>query len=121
MKTSDKIEYLQIKIMCFPHVLRQLCGILLKYSLLACTWNMSECIKNRRLLIKWTPRKIFFREYYQCPEGDSYKIPENMITEGQTCAAIFPEDNNWHRVVVKRIQDESYVEVWFVYVFSDIL
>ena len=34
-----------------------------------------------------------------------------MITEGQTCAAIFPEDNNWHRVVITRIQDESYVEV----------
>ena len=23
-----------------------------------------------------------------------------MITEGQTCAAIFPEDNNWHRVLL---------------------
>ena len=51
------------------------------------------------------------REYYDCNRGDEYRMPQRMINEGMVCAAIFPEDNNWHRVVIIGIYDENYVEV----------
>ena len=42
-------------------------------------------------------------------------MPQSMINEGQVCAAIFPEDNNWHRVVITGIFDDNYVEVLVFY------
>ncbi|XP_033763403.1 uncharacterized protein LOC117344681 [Pecten maximus] len=51
---------------------------------------------------------------YCSAEGDQYKVPDYLLTVGQIVAAIFPEDNNWHRCVVTALNVDKYVEVYFV-------
>lgn len=51
---------------------------------------------------------------YCSAEGDQYKIPDYLLTVGQTVAAVFPEDNNWHRCVVTGLNVDKYVEMYFV-------
>ncbi|XP_060065757.1 tudor domain-containing protein 5-like [Ylistrum balloti] len=51
---------------------------------------------------------------YCSAEGDQYKVPDYLLIVGQIVAAIFPEDNNWHRCVVSALNVDKYVEVYFV-------
>ena len=44
--------------------------------------------------------------------SDTYVMPEALITIGQPCAAIFPEDENWHRVTITGIASIDFVEVY---------
>ena len=45
-------------------------------------------------------------------------IPDSLLAPGQVCAAIFPEDHNWHRAVIidTMMKDDNFVQVshWFV-------
>ena len=56
-----------------------------------------------------------FRETYDGPDSEAYNIPPSLISVGQICAAIFPEDGNWHRVTITGIRDRDFVDVslWF--------
>ncbi|XP_074654006.1 uncharacterized protein LOC141908083 isoform X2 [Tubulanus polymorphus] len=55
--------------------------------------------------------------FYNNPvNNEKYRMPTSMIAVGQLCAAIFPEDSNWHRCVITHIydQNESMIEVYYV-------
>ncbi|XP_013402320.1 tudor domain-containing protein 5 isoform X2 [Lingula anatina] len=53
-------------------------------------------------------------EVYYGQEGDRYALPESLIAIGQPCVAIFPEDQNWHRVSITGIPNIDFVEVYYV-------
>ena len=38
-------------------------------------------------------------------------MPESMITVGQVCVAIFPEDENWHRALITGVKNIDYIMV----------
>ena len=48
---------------------------------------------------------------YCAPSGDEYKMPESMIQPGQVCAALYAQDDNWHRAYITGIKSLDYVEV----------
>lgn len=47
-------------------------------------------------------------------ETDAYRMPESLMVPGQICAALFPEDNNWHRGVITGSNDAGFIEVYYV-------
>ena len=51
------------------------------------------------------------RESYSREAGMRYRIPSEMVTVGLIVAAIFPEDENWHRCVITGMCPGNYVEV----------
>ncbi|XP_074655450.1 uncharacterized protein LOC141909021 [Tubulanus polymorphus] len=52
---------------------------------------------------------------YWGPEGVEYQMPDFMFQVGQVCAAVFPQDNNWHRCCITKVLPNSdVVEVYFV-------
>ncbi|KAL5012203.1 hypothetical protein ScPMuIL_010754 [Solemya velum] len=51
---------------------------------------------------------------YYSSEGENYEMPDNMLTAGQLCAVLFPEDENWHRGVITAIKDNNFIEVYYV-------
>nr|XP_022323626.1 tudor domain-containing protein 5-like [Crassostrea virginica] len=53
-------------------------------------------------------------ESYSREAGMRYRIPSEMVTVGLIVAAIFPEDENWHRCVITGMCPGNYVEVYFV-------
>ncbi len=58
-----------------------------------------------------------FRRYYKdSPEGNSYQMPPELIKPGQIGAAIFPEDNDWHRVEIlsTALENKDFVDVSLV-------
>ncbi|XP_076353729.1 tudor domain-containing protein 5-like isoform X2 [Tachypleus tridentatus] len=46
--------------------------------------------------------------------GDFYRIPNSNIMIGGVCAALFPEDDNWHRALITGIPSHDIVEVLYV-------
>ena len=63
----------------------------------------------------WILQLAFYnREFYYGPRSKEFTIPESMMAIGQAGVAIFPEDNNWHRVTIVSFKDLDYVEVFFV-------
>ena len=56
----------------------------------------------------------YFSESYNSRAGDAYRMPENLIAVGQVCAALFPEDSNWHRAVITQIVNEDYIKCYYV-------
>ena len=38
-------------------------------------------------------------------------MPDSLIMIGQVCVAIYPDDNNWHRVTITGIHSLDFVEV----------
>lgn len=46
--------------------------------------------------------------------GMLYRIPSEIVAVGLLVAAIFPEDDNWHRCVITGMGPGNYVEVYFV-------
>ncbi|GAB1597772.1 uncharacterized protein LOC115217252 isoform X3 [Argonauta hians] len=51
---------------------------------------------------------------YYSSETDAYHVPDDFIQVGLVAAAIYPEDQNWHRVSITRVTNVSCVEVYFV-------
>ncbi|XP_014662464.1 PREDICTED: tudor domain-containing protein 5-like [Priapulus caudatus] len=51
---------------------------------------------------------------YTTVEGDAYAMPEMLFAIGQPCAAIFPEGEDWHRVLILGMPSIEYVEVLFI-------
>ena len=48
---------------------------------------------------------------YNHPSGADYQLPEGLLQVGLVCVALFPEDNNWHRVTITALKDAHFVEV----------
>ena len=48
---------------------------------------------------------------YCGPQSEDYMMPDSLVMVGQVCVAIYPEDNNWHRVTITGIRDLDFVEV----------
>ncbi|KAL4218912.1 hypothetical protein ACF0H5_021500 [Mactra antiquata] len=46
--------------------------------------------------------------------SDVYTMPESLMVPGQICAALFPEDNNWHRAVITGSNDEGFIKCYYV-------
>ena len=40
-----------------------------------------------------------------------YAMPDSLIKPGQVCAALFAEDNNWHRVTITDVRQDGFIEV----------
>ena len=38
-------------------------------------------------------------------------IPDSLLAPGLVCAAIFPEDQNWHRGVIIGSNDKGFIKV----------
>ncbi|XP_061169727.1 tudor domain-containing protein 5-like [Saccostrea echinata] len=53
-------------------------------------------------------------ESYSGEAGMMYLIPSEMVAVGLIVAAVFPEDDNWHRCVITGMCPGNYVEVYFV-------
>ncbi|XP_062610379.1 tudor domain-containing protein 5-like [Saccostrea cucullata] len=53
-------------------------------------------------------------ESYSGEAGMAYLIPSEMVAVGLIVAAVFPEDDNWHRCVITGMCPGNYVEVYFV-------
>ncbi|CAH1786229.1 unnamed protein product [Owenia fusiformis] len=53
-------------------------------------------------------------DFYYSLNSEGYELPESMITVGQVCATVFPEDDNWHRVQITGKGGLDFVEVYFV-------
>ncbi|XP_014769170.1 uncharacterized protein LOC106868430 isoform X4 [Octopus bimaculoides] len=51
---------------------------------------------------------------YYSSDADAYHVPDEYICVGLVAAAIYPEDQNWHRVYVTKVPNVSFVEVYFV-------
>lgn len=52
--------------------------------------------------------------FYNGDQGKSYIMPESLIKVGQICVALFPEDQNWHRVTITGTRNIDFVEVYYV-------
>ncbi|PVD22452.1 hypothetical protein C0Q70_18266 [Pomacea canaliculata] len=46
--------------------------------------------------------------------GELYRMPECLMTYGQVCATLFPEDNNWHRGIITGESKSGMIEMYFV-------
>ncbi|CAI9716245.1 Hypothetical predicted protein [Octopus vulgaris] len=51
---------------------------------------------------------------YYSSDADAYHVPDEFICVGLVAAAIYPEDQNWHRVYITKVPNVSFVEVYFV-------
>ncbi|RWS19789.1 Tudor domain-containing protein 5-like protein, partial [Leptotrombidium deliense] len=53
-------------------------------------------------------------EFYNEPESEAYRVPNEFIMKGLFCATKFPGDNQWHRVKIARLQASDRVTVYFI-------
>ena len=50
---------------------------------------------------------LIFRSAYCGRDFEPYTIPVDMVEDNQVCVAVYPDDNNWHRCVVKFKEESS--------------
>ncbi|CAC5377238.1 TDRD5 [Mytilus coruscus] len=51
---------------------------------------------------------------YKTAEGNTYKIPDELLVVGLVVAAVFPEDDNYHRCIVTKLEIGHQAQVYFV-------
>ncbi|XP_063423565.1 tudor domain-containing protein 5-like [Mytilus trossulus] len=51
---------------------------------------------------------------YKTAEGNTYRIPDELLVVGLVVAAVFPEDDNYHRCIVTKLEIGHQAQVYFV-------
>ena len=81
-------------------------------------WNpeggLRDNIHNRMsLILLYITAYLYLvtRSTYCGTMTEDYVMPDSLIMIGQVCVAIYPDDNNWHRVTITGIHSLDFVEV----------
>ena len=52
-----------------------------------------------------------YRYCYKTAESNYYIIPDELLIVGLVVAAVFPEDDNYHRCIITKLETGPHVEV----------
>lgn len=70
-----------------------------------------SCHSSLKIKLESVVLNCIYSDSYTGEIGMLYRIPSEIVAVGLLVAAIYPEDDNWHRCVITGMGPGNYVEV----------